>query len=93
MAKAMLVGSYPRERRINEMEAGEVGYTVPWAYAPETEELNDAFTISEKGGTACMRVSCTMPGVYSVRVEDRVYRTPGVRQISLFERFRNWLCK
>ncbi len=71
MVKAMLIGTYPRSRTIAEMTRGEIGYTVPWAYNPETHDLDTSQTIGEKGGTAHMRVKRTRWGSYVVEVEGR----------------------
>ena len=69
-----VAGKVPVERKISDMRAGEVGYTVPWAYNNETELLNEDFTISSKGGTVSLRVECVSPGKYSLTFETPVYR-------------------
>lgn len=74
MTTAQLIGAYPRDRTNDEMLVGETGYTVPWAYDPDTGELRTTFSIGRKGGTARMRVTCSAPGEYQVEVEAPVYR-------------------
>ena len=60
-------GTIPKDRKIQEMATGEVGYTVPWAY--QDGNLNEDFTIGTKGGTATLRVECVVPGRYSIHFE------------------------
>jgi hypothetical protein len=61
-------GPIPYDRKIKDMIANEVGYTVPWAY--QGGQLNEDFIISKKGGTATLRVKCVQPGLYSIRFEN-----------------------
>ena len=60
------------EPKIKDMKAGEVGYTVEWAI--DNDVLNDEYTISEKGGTASVRITCIRPGLYSIEYEEPIYR-------------------
>lgn len=60
------------EQKIREMSKGQVGYTVTWAY--KNGYLDEDFTISEKGGTASLRVECVKPGLYSLTFEEPTYR-------------------
>lgn len=54
-------------RKIHEMELGEVGYAVEWAFDEDTQELNMEFTIHEEmAGTASMRVTCVGKGKYKI---------------------------
>jgi hypothetical protein len=54
----------PDERSIGDMVAGEVGYTVPWAYDRETDTVDECYSIGNKGEMASLRVDCIQPGVY-----------------------------
>ena len=65
----------PREPRISEMSIGESGYTVPWAYSPETGELDTGFTVyCKSGGTVSMLVTCTGIDNYKIKFTDKSYR-------------------
>ncbi len=67
MARATFVGTMPMARNIKNMAPGAHGYTVPWAFDPRTDELDDRYTIHDRpGGTVQLRVDCVMPGVYRV---------------------------
>jgi hypothetical protein len=65
-------GRIPVEYKIKDMKRGEVGYTVPWAY--RNGNLNEEHTISDKGGTASLRIECVKPGSYSLTFEEPKYR-------------------
>jgi hypothetical protein len=62
------------ERTIADMKRGEVGYTVPWAYSKKENMLNTSHTLSEKGGTAHLRVECVGEDSYSLTFETPRYR-------------------
>ena len=67
MANATFRGSLPLARQIRGMDAGDVGFTVPWAFDPKTGDLAERYSLlGEPGGTAQLRVDCVMPGVYRV---------------------------
>ena len=55
------------ERTIGDMKSGEVGYTVEWAIKDGV--LDEGFTLSTKGGTCSVRVTCVKPHKYAVRYE------------------------
>lgn len=60
MTKIKHIGKRPEpDRTIADMDLGEVGYTVPWAYDADTGELNRNFTIGRRGGTCQLRIECT----------------------------------
>ncbi len=66
----------PEEKKIADMQVGDSGYTVPWAYTNENG-LNTAFTISEeKGGTVSLWIECVADGRYVIEFETPVYRNP-----------------
>ena len=63
------------KKRIKDMKAGEVGYTVPWAVdhpdgkkpTPENATLNENFTVEiAPGGTVQLKVKCVSRGFYEV---------------------------
>ena len=65
--------SQPNERRIFQMEPGEVGYTVPWAFDVETEELNENHWIkSRRGGTVTMRVLREDDGSFTIGPKELI---------------------
>jgi len=68
------VSEESRRRYIKDMEPGETGYTVEWAYDEKTGQLDDGFPISSKGGTASMRVTCVKRGVYDIAFETPEYK-------------------
>ncbi len=71
-----VVGMLPVEdTRIRDMMPGQTGYTVPWAYDRVSNKLDPDFTISDKGGTASMRVTCKSIGEYEIEFENPVYRS------------------
>ena len=76
MAHAILDGGL-WTRKIKDMRREEIGYAVPWAYDPESQELNEDFGIEpEPGGTLEMAVRCIIPRVlYVVRVDNPRYNT------------------
>ncbi len=56
-----------QRRKIYEMEPGEIGYTVEWAFNEDTQELNTDFGIYEDAvGTVLMQVTCIKPGEYEI---------------------------
>ena len=61
------------DRRIADMQPGQIGYTVEWAYDSETGELDETFTLDSKGGTCSLRVECVRPHQYSLTFETPVY--------------------
>lgn len=71
MSNAILLGEWEEERTIADMEPGEVGFTVPWAYDRITGNVRDYFTIRRTPfGTSILRVECILPGNYVVLLED-----------------------
>jgi hypothetical protein len=69
MTNAIYSGEVPLENTIREMQPGDHGYTVPWAFNPTTNTLDERFTIgSESFGTQELRVDCVVSGVYRVRL-------------------------
>jgi hypothetical protein len=74
MANATYKGTVPMARTIQDMKVGEIGYTVPWAYHPKTEELDEEYPIdSEPGGTAVLTVHCIAPRIYQVYLMPNSY--------------------
>ena len=56
--------------RIGDMERGDRGYTVPWAYNPATNNLDESYPWrSEPCGTVTMEIACVKKGKYRVRQE------------------------
>lgn len=54
-------------KKLSQMNYGEKGYTVPWAYDPRTNELDLDFpVVEEKHGTCEMEVEKTESGYYEV---------------------------
>lgn len=61
-------------RRIKDMQPGELGYSVPWAYSPNTSTLNEEFTIHPyKQGTVELPVRCLAPGSYEISFDEVSY--------------------
>lgn len=70
-----IIGGPPKpERTIADMEPGETGYTVPWAYDRKSGNLNTSYRITSGGGTACLWVECLETGKYVIEFEKSVYR-------------------
>lgn len=65
-----------QKKEIKDMIQGEVGYTVEWAIDEKTGELNTGYCVTEKGGTACVKVTCLGNGLYDISYEKPVYRNP-----------------
>ena len=59
------------ERKIRDMIPGEIGYTVPWVFS--NGQLNEDFTVSQKGGTASLRVKCVQAHEYEIHFEKPIY--------------------
>lgn len=58
MVKVKFVGNVPYQRTIADMEIGQVAYTVPWAYCPQTGDLDESFPITDKRqGTSELRIA------------------------------------
>lgn len=64
----------PKEKTIADLEFGESGYTVPWAYNRDLNHLNTSFSIGKKGGTASLWVECCGENEYVLEFENPVYR-------------------
>jgi len=63
MGNVKVIGELKIERKIKDMEIGEEGYTVPWAYDANSKELNEEYPIIDiycgnKAETASMKVQC-----------------------------------
>ena len=70
-----VIGGEPEpQKTIADLQVGESGYAVPWAY--ENGNLNTSFSIGEKGGTASLWVECVSAGQYTIEFEEPEYRNP-----------------
>ena len=63
MGNVKVIGELKIERKIKDMEIGEEGYTVPWAYDANNRELNEDYPIIDifcgnNAETASMKVQC-----------------------------------
>ena len=68
-----VIGDIPEPaKKISDLQTGENGYTVPWAY--RDGELDTGFTVGEKGGTASLWVECVAPGEYVIEFDEPEYR-------------------
>ena len=74
--KRVIGGVPPVMPKIRDLEVGESGYTVEWAFNKETMELDTSFTIGDKGGTMSLWVECIAPGEYAIEFETPTYRNP-----------------
>jgi len=61
------------KRYVSDMKPGEVGYAVEWAVKNGNLDVNAEIT--DKGGTASMRVTCIERGKYAIEYESPVYRS------------------
>ena len=57
MVKAKFNGTARIQRKVKDMEVSEVGYVVPWAFNPQTSQLDDdAPLYREPKGTVQLKV-------------------------------------
>jgi len=65
-----------QEKKIKDMIVGEIGYTVEWAIDEDSGTLDTNYMITEKCGTACVKVTCLGNGTYDISYEKPIYRNP-----------------
>ncbi len=55
-------------RQVGEMEPGEMGYTIPWAYNKELRRLDETaeFTTFRAGTISTLFVKCVEKGKYEI---------------------------
>ena len=64
--EAKMPDSHIQKNAIKYMKPGDIGYTVPWAVKVNQDGdcfIHGDFTISEKGGTCCLKIKMTKDGV------------------------------
>ena len=59
------------ELRIGDMQPGDTGYTVPWAIKDGV--LDEDSTLTEQGGPASVKITCTEPHKYAIHYETPRY--------------------
>ena len=65
MGNVVSVNAQPKDKKIADMNPGEVGYAVEWAY--DGEWLSEQYTVEEKPhGTVNMRIECVKRGKYAI---------------------------
>jgi len=61
-------GNIQYKKRIKDLRIGESGFVVPWAYNPNTNELDQEFSVGERGGTVQLRVYCEDTNEFVVKL-------------------------